>query len=111
MSKDKTKAVNTKTSGDKFIQTTLFSLSDVGKKKTEVRFVTEHISSDGGLLFLKEVDKNIGLIDSIADCLDDQRHAGYVKHGINSFLDQRIMQIAEGYEDANDVIPFVMMRV
>ena len=102
MSKDKIKTVNTKTSGDKFIQTTLFSLSDVGKKKTEVRFVTEHISSDGGLLFLKEVDKNIGLIDSIADCLDDQRHASYVKHDIKSLLSQRIMQIAAGYEDAND---------
>lgn len=102
MDKDKTKTTNTKFSEDKFTQSTLFSLSEVGKKKTEVRFVTEQVSSDGGLLFLKEVDKNIGLIDRIADCLGDKRHASYVKHDIKSLLNQRIMQIAAGYEDAND---------
>ncbi len=55
-----------------------------------------------GLLFLKEVDKNIGLIKRIANCLEGYRHASYLKHGINSLLNQRIMQIAAGCEDAND---------
>lgn len=102
MNKDKTKTANSKTSEENSTQTTLFSLSDIGKKKTEVRFITEEVSSDGGLLFLKEVDNNIGLIDRIADCLDDKRHASYVKHDIRSLLNQRIMQIVAGYEDAND---------
>ena len=102
MNKDKTKTVNNKISENKLSQSTLFSLSNVGKKKTEVRFVTEQISNDGGLLFLKEVDKNLGLIDKIADCLSDKRHTSYVKHDIKNLLTQRIMQIAAGYEDAND---------
>lgn len=102
MSKDKTKIVNNKICENDFTESTLFSLSDVEKKKIEVHFVTEQISSDGGLLFLKEVDKNIGLIDRIADCLNDKRHASYVKHDIKSLLNQRVMQIAAGYEDAND---------
>lgn len=102
MNKDKTKIVNNKICENDFTESTLFSLSDVEKKKIEVHFVTEQISSDGGLLFLKEVDKNIGLIDRIADCLNDKRHASYVKHDIKSLLNQRVMQIAAGYEDAND---------
>ena len=81
---------------------TLFNLSDFGKKKVEVSFTMEETSNDGGLLLLKEVDNQIGLIDSLTGCLQDDRHQGYVKHSIGSMLRQRIMQIAAGYEDAND---------
>ena len=48
------------------------------------------------------MDKNIKLIDRITYYLEDNWHASYVKHGINSLLNQRIMQIAADYEDAND---------
>jgi len=102
MDNDKIKKLSSKNFEQKKSQPTLFSLSGFGNKKVEVQFTTEQISSDGGLLFLKEVDKNIKLIDRIAHCLEDNRHASYVKHGINSLLNQRIMQIAAGYEDAND---------
>ena len=102
MDKDKIKKLSSNNFEQKNSQPTLFSLSGFGNKKVEVQFTTEQISSDGGLLFLKEVDKNIKLIDRIAHCLEDNRHASYVKHGINSLLNQRIMQIAAGYEDAND---------
>ena len=81
---------------------TLFNLSEFGKKKVEVSFTMEETSNDGGLLLLKEVDNQIGLIDSLIGCLQDDRHQGYVKHSIGSMLKQRIMQIAAGYEDAND---------
>ena len=81
---------------------TLFNLSEFGKKKVEVSFTMEETSNDGGLLLLKEVDNQIGLIDSLTRCLQDERHQGYVKHSIGSMLKQRIMQIAAGYEDAND---------
>ncbi len=102
MDKDKIKKSSPNNFEQKNSQPTLFSLSDFENKKVEVQFTTEQISSDGGLVFLKEVDNNIKLIDRIAHCLEDNRHASYVKHGINSLLNQRIMQIAAGYEDAND---------
>ncbi len=102
MDKDKIKKASFNYFEQKNSQPTLFSLSDFGNKKVEVQFTSEQISSDGGLLFLKEVDKNIGLIDRIANCLEDKRHASYIKHSIKSLLTQRIMQIAAGYEDAND---------
>lgn len=102
MNKDNSKSKDTQKQLKKPLQTTLFNLSNFGKKKVEVEFTTERISTDGGLLFLKEVDKNIRLIDRLAECLVDNRHQSYVKHDIDSLLTQRIMQIAAGYEDAND---------
>lgn len=102
MDKDKTKISRTSSLAQKTSQTALFDLSNLGNKKVEVRFTAEQISTDGGLLFLKEVDKNIGLIDKLASCLEDDRHQSYVKHDFKSLLNQRVMQIASGYEDAND---------
>ena len=102
MCKDKNKNSKDDTGFSKSYPATLFNLSDLDKKKVEVRFTMEEISNDGGLLLLKEVDNQIGLIDSLIGCLQDDRHQGYVKHSIGSMLRQRIMQIAAGYEDAND---------
>lgn len=81
---------------------TLFNLSDHGKKKVEVKFSMEETSNDAGLLLLHEVEKQIGLIDSLANCINDERHQSYVEHSVRSMLNQRVMQIAAGYEDAND---------
>lgn len=81
---------------------TLFKLSDFGKKPVEVKFITEQISHDGGLLLLNEVEKKLGLIEKLAGCINDPRHQGYVLHSTRSMFKQRIMQIAAGYEDAND---------
>ncbi len=85
-----------------FFAPTLFNLSNFNKKQVEVRFKAEQISNDGGLLLLKEVEHQIGLIKDMASCVNDTRHQGYVEHGIEAMLSQRIMQIAAGYEDAND---------
>ncbi len=81
---------------------TLFTLSDFNKKQVEVNFTMEETSNDGGLLLLNEVDRQIGLIDKLAGCINDPRHQSYVDHSISSMLRQRIMQIAAGYEDSND---------
>jgi hypothetical protein len=80
----------------------LFSLSDFGKKQVEVKFTAEQTSHDAGLLLLNEVEKQTGLIGKLAECIHDPRNQGYVDHSIDSMLKQRIMQIAAGYEDAND---------
>ena len=83
-------------------QPKLFNLSGLGKNKVEVKFTMEETSNDGGLLLLREVEKQIGLISSLSNCIKDERHQSYVEHSIKSMLSQRVMQIAAGYEDAND---------
>jgi len=80
----------------------LFNVSSFNKKPVEVKFISEQISHDGGLLLLNEVEKQLGLIEKLAECINDTRHQSYVLHGTRSMLKQRVMQIAAGYEDAND---------
>jgi hypothetical protein len=80
----------------------LFNLSDFNIKPVEVRFNTEQVSSDGGLLLINEVENQLHPIDKLSSCINDIRNQGYVKHSVNSMLRQRIMQIAAGYEDGND---------
>ena len=102
MSKD-TKSPNTDCISEKEnFSSTLFTLSPVCKKPIEIGFSAEKISSDGGLLLLREIEARSGILQSITNCIAEDRHAGYVKHSIRSMLTQRVFQIAAGYEDAND---------
>lgn len=80
----------------------IFDLSDFNKKPVEAKFTAEQTSHDAGLLLLNEVEQQIGLIGKLAECIHDPRNQGYVDHSIGSMLKQRVMQIAAGYEDAND---------
>src|SRR5699024_4319388 len=102
MDKDKTKNKDTTNSYQEKTPASPFQHSDFGGKKVEVQFSAEQTSTDGGLLFLKEVDQNIGLIEKLTSCLEDKRHQSYIEHDYNSLVSQRVMQIAAGYEDAND---------
>lgn len=80
----------------------ILNLIPVENKSVELSYNGERISSDGGLLLLKEVDAQIGIIDKISDCIIDKRDQRYVSHTIKEMLIQRIFQIAAGYEDCND---------
>jgi hypothetical protein len=71
-------------------------------KKVAVDFNGGEVSSDAGLLFLRETESQIGIINRVANAIDDHRHPSYVKHQIVQLLTQRVFQIAAGYEDAND---------
>jgi len=75
---------------------------DIFHKKVIADFNGGDVSSDGGLLFLREVESKIQIIKRITDVLKDRRHSGYVKHHIIELLTQRVFQVASGYEDAND---------
>ena len=80
----------------------LFELSPIAKKSVELSFSGEKISTDGGLLLLREVENQKSIIEAMVNCINDERHQSYVEHPIKSLLTQRIFQIAAGYEDAND---------
>ena len=81
---------------------TLFNLSGLGNKEVEMKFTTQKTSNDGGLLLLREVEKHVGLISGLANCINDERHQSYIEHNIKSMLSQRVMQIAADYEEVND---------
>lgn len=66
------------------------------------RFDRPHASSDGGAMLLKAADRRLGLLESLAGCLRDERDPGKVRHGLDELLGQRVYGLACGYEDAND---------
>ena len=80
----------------------LINLFPINNKRTELSYTGRDISSDGGLLLLKEVENQIGLIDNLHNCIHDERDQRYVRHKLKQLLLQRVYQIASGYEDAND---------
>lgn len=76
--------------------------ASVSGKKVEAAFDGGHLTSDGGVLFLRATDRRLGLIETLSGCLSDRRHSRYVSHSLTDLLRQRVFQIACGYEDAND---------
>ena len=80
----------------------LVLFKDISGKKVEVEFDGGEMSSDAGLLFLRELESELGVIGRVADVIRDRRHAGYVKHELLELTTQRVFQIAAGYEDGND---------
>ncbi len=81
-------------------QTMLFK--DFSHKKLEADFDGGEITSDTGLLFLREAESQIGIIDKACKALTDKRNPSYIKHSLRQLLTQRVFQIAAGYEDGND---------
>jgi len=71
-------------------------------KQVTADFLGGAISSDAGLLPLRELDDRLGWTTRIAEILGDGRQAGKVDHPILSLVRQRLFALAAGYEDAND---------
>jgi len=76
--------------------------SNVSRRKIHADFSGGTLTSDGGALLLREVDRRLGLIDGLSDCLTDPRDPAKIQHDQRTMLAQRIFGIALGYEDLND---------
>jgi hypothetical protein len=77
-------------------------LDFVAQKPVIATFDGGNVSSDAGIMLLKEMEKTTGILKAMSSCIDDQRDQRYVDHSCNTLLSQRVLQIAAGYEDAND---------
>jgi hypothetical protein len=82
--------------------TTPLPLPPVGDKAVELDFDGGRLSSDAGLILLKEPDEQLGLTRALAAVLKDPRDPRRVHFTLHDLLKQRVLQIAAGYEDAND---------
>jgi len=77
-------------------------LSPVGGKPVIARFDGGHLSSDGGLLVLREVERRLDVDGRLAACIADPRDPDRVVHGLDEIIRFRLLMIAAGYEDGND---------
>lgn len=71
-------------------------------RKVEASFSGGAVTSEGGSLLLRSVDKKLGLLRKLSRVLPDGRQGGKVAHELVSLLRQRVYGIALGYEDLND---------
>jgi len=72
------------------------------RRRIEVAGDAPTISSDGGVLLLRQMDEKLGLTACLAAWLPDDRYAERVQHSRLEQLRQRVYQICLGYEDCND---------
>jgi len=67
----------------------------------EAAFDGGRLTSDGGLPWLAEADRALGLCAALAACIPEWRRA-HIQHSLETLVRQRLFQIACGYEDQND---------
>src|SRR5450631_4809412 len=80
----------------------LFEFHPLKRREIRAQFDGGAMTSDGGGLLLREVEKRIGILRAFADCFTDYRNAERIEHGVEALVAQRVYGLALGYEDLND---------
>lgn len=70
--------------------------------KISAEFADEAVTSDGGILLLREIDRKLGLSKQLAKNITERRDPTRIVHSLQSMLQQRIFGLSLGYEDLND---------
>src|SRR5450631_2298404 len=79
-----------------------FDLPSVCRKKLSVGFDGGQLSSDAGVLLLRNVERRLGIARRLSMCLKDKRDPDLILHTVEEMLRLRMFAIASGYEDADD---------
>jgi len=82
---------------------TAFSFPAVGRKKVRAAFDGGRLTSDAGVMLLAQAERRLGLADRLAVLIADRREPLRTSHTLSSILRARILAIACGYEDGNDL--------
>ena len=70
----------------------------------KVAFQGSRITSDAGLLLVRELDERLGLATLIAEHLSDSRQGLNTQFGLADLLRQSVYSRLAGYEDLNDAV-------
>jgi len=77
-------------------------LSSVSGKSVVAKFDGGLLSSDGGLLLLREIEQHLRVADRLAACIKDPRAPDLITHSLADIIRFRLLMISAGYEDGND---------
>lgn len=78
------------------------SFSYFRKRQLTVDFEGGEITSDAGLLLIRQADNALKLVAGLSGKIVDRRDPRYADHDMETLIRQRIYQIVAGYEDCND---------
>jgi hypothetical protein len=79
-----------------------FEFHPLGQREVRADFEGGTITSDGGGLLLREVEKRTGIVERFAGCFRDHRDPDRIEHTVRELVGQRVYGLALGYEDLND---------
>src|SRR5450759_3503073 len=77
-------------------------LSPVCGKTVVAKFDGGLLSSDAGILVLREVEQRLRVADRLAACMVDRRAPELITHTLAEVIRFRLLMIGAGYEDGND---------
>jgi hypothetical protein len=80
-----------------------FNFPAVERKKVTAAFDGGRITSDGGVMLLAAVERELGIAARLASLVTDPRNPLLVTHSVVDILRARMLAIACGYEDADDL--------
>ena len=80
-----------------------FLFPAVGRKKVIADFDGGRLTSDGGVMLLAAAERRLGIADRLAGLIADPRNPLFVTHSVADILRARMLAIACGYEDADDL--------
>ena len=78
-------------------------LSPVAGRELHARFDGGRLSSDGGVLLLREIESGLGLAELLSSSMKDQRDPSSSRHSLADMIRARMFAIACGYEDCDDL--------
>jgi hypothetical protein len=78
------------------------SFGRLGRRQIEVNFEGGALSSEGGVMLLRQADRRIGLSKAVAAALHDPRNPDMIVHELRDLVAQRLYALCCGYEDLND---------
>ncbi|MDO8931120.1 MAG: transposase [Rhodocyclaceae bacterium] len=74
----------------------------VGRREIEANFDGGALSSDGGVMLVRQVDRKIGLSAAVAAALSDPRNPERTTHSPRDLVAQRLYGLCCGHENLND---------
>jgi hypothetical protein len=74
----------------------------LGKRRVEGRFNGGRVSSEGGVLLVREAEEQLGWMARFAGCFVDHRRQELIEHPLETLVRQRVIGLALGHEDLND---------
>jgi hypothetical protein len=81
---------------------TFFPFEAHFSRRVVAQFEGSWLTTEGGSLLLRQVDRKIDLLRRVARCFTDYRQPERIAHRLEEMLAQRIYGLALGYEDLND---------
>jgi len=78
------------------------TFQELGSRKVVGTFNGGTITSDGGGVLLREIDRRKEILKGFSHCFTDYRDQNTIEHTVAELVSQRVFGLALGYEDLND---------